>query len=195
MAKSVPTPANAAEPIGVNHLVLTVSDLERSHRFWTEIIGFRQVGELAPHPDDQRPMTMRFYAGSGGNHHDLALQQQGDPPSPLPSGDVAMRGLRPGLNHIAVEYPDRETWLRQIHFLQERGVPFQARVNHGMSHSVYITDPDGNGVEVLYTLPPAQWQGDINSALNYLQRLPTEGPESLIDEGTPVFPPKPPSRP
>ena len=33
-------------PVGLNHLVLNVRDIEESHRFWTEIIGFTQVGEL-----------------------------------------------------------------------------------------------------------------------------------------------------
>lgn len=36
----------AVMPLGLNHLVLNVTDLEESHRFWTEILGFVQVGEL-----------------------------------------------------------------------------------------------------------------------------------------------------
>ena len=35
-------------PVGLNHLVLNVRNIEESHRFWTEIIGFKQVGELQP---------------------------------------------------------------------------------------------------------------------------------------------------
>ena len=33
-------------PRGIDNLVLNVRNLEESHRFWTEIVGFRQVGEL-----------------------------------------------------------------------------------------------------------------------------------------------------
>ena len=33
-------------PRGINHLVLNVRDIEESHRFWTEVVGFRQVGHL-----------------------------------------------------------------------------------------------------------------------------------------------------
>ena len=33
-------------PRGVNHLVLNVRDIEESHKFWTEIVGFKQVGQL-----------------------------------------------------------------------------------------------------------------------------------------------------
>ena len=40
-------------PVGLNHLVLNVRNIEESHRFWTEIVGFRQVGEI--HATPKRP--------------------------------------------------------------------------------------------------------------------------------------------
>ena len=65
---------------------------------------------------------------------------------------------------------------------------FLRRVNHGMTHSVYIADPDGHGIEVLYELPREVWEGDIDGAQNYAEQLPTEGEESLIDRtDNPVF--------
>ena len=56
------------------------------------------------------------------------------------------------------------------------------RGNHGMTHSVYINDPDGNGIEVLYELPRKVWEGDIDAALNYFKPLPLEGPAALEDD-------------
>jgi catechol 2,3-dioxygenase len=50
-----------------------------------------------------------------------------------------------------------------------------------MTHSAYISDPDGHGIEVLYELPAEVWEGDINAALNFFELVPTEGPESLAD--------------
>ncbi len=50
-----------------------------------------------------------------------------------------------------------------------------------MTHSVYVSDPDGYGCEVLYELPREIWEGDVNAALNYAVPLPTEGPEALED--------------
>jgi catechol 2,3-dioxygenase len=50
-----------------------------------------------------------------------------------------------------------------------------------MTHSVYVRDPDGNSVEVLYDLPKEVWDGDVNAALNYFEFMPTEGPGSLED--------------
>ena len=53
---------SAQTPRGVNHIVLNVRDIEVSHRFWTEIVGFRCVAELKPQPGKVRP-KMRFYSG------------------------------------------------------------------------------------------------------------------------------------
>ena len=59
---------------------------------------------------------------------------------------------------------------------------FDLRVEHGMTHSVYISDPDGHGIEVLYELPEEIWSGDVNAALNWAKALPNEGPEALVDD-------------
>jgi catechol 2,3-dioxygenase len=58
-----------------------------------------------------------------------------------------------------------------------------------MTHSVYINDPNGYGIEVLYELPRDVWEGDIDAALNYAERLPTEGEAALVDDthNVPVF--------
>ena len=63
--------------------------------------------------------------------------------------------------------------------LQPKGVKFNMRVNHGVTHSVYINDPNGYGVEFLYELPREMWENDIDGAINWLEPLPSEGPEAL----------------
>lgn len=183
------TPSQAVTPVGINHLVLNVRNMEESHAFWTEIMGFKQVGELHPRPDRPNPPKMRFYSGDHGgklSHHDLALVEMPDLPPP-PAWDMTKSPL--AINHIAIALPNREAWLKQIAFLQSRGIPFHRRVNHGMTHSVYISDPNGYGIEVLYELPREVWEGDIDAALNYAERLPTEGEAALVDEtdNVPVF--------
>ncbi len=185
-------PPHAQPPRGVNHLVLNVRDLEVSHRFWTEILGFRCVAALKPIPGRPRP-TMRFYSGLDARgdvtHHDLALAEV--PDSAAPGADPEPWDLMPsrtGINHVAIAWPDRESWLKQLAFLRSRGVPFHRRVNHGMTHSAYISDPDGHGIEVLYELPREVWEGDIDAAQNHAELLPTEGDESLVDRtDNPVF--------
>jgi catechol 2,3-dioxygenase len=186
-----PAPKEAQPPVGVNHLVLTVRNLEASHRFWTEMMGFRQVAELKPRPG-RPPMTMRFYSGLRDGevtHHDLALMEL--PTSAAPGPDPESWSLTPsriGMNHVAIAWPDRESWLKQLAFLRSKGVRFHLRINHGMTHSAYISDPDGHGIEVLYELPREVWHGDIDAAQNFAERLPTEGEEAMIDTvDNPVF--------
>ena len=169
-------------PFGLNHIVINVRDIEESHRFWTEIIGFRQVGELKPTPQRPHPPKMRFYSGDRGgqtHHHDIALVENRD--LPAPPTDWKMFGMPLAVNHIAITLPDREAWSRQLAYLQAKGVKFDRRVEHGMTHSLYIHDPNGYGVELLYDLPRDVWEGDIDAALNYVKVLPTEGAEALVD--------------
>jgi catechol 2,3-dioxygenase len=183
------TPRAAITPAGINHLVLNVRNLEESHAFWTEIMGFKQVGELHPRPERPNPPKMRFYSGDHSgklNHHDLALVEMPNLPPP-PAWDMFNSPM--AINHIAIALPNREAWLQQLAFLQSRGITFHRRINHGMTHSVYINDPNGYGIEVLYELPRDVWEGDIDAALNYAERLPTEGAAALVDatEEIPVF--------
>jgi catechol 2,3-dioxygenase len=179
-------------PRGINHLVLNVRDLEESHRFWTEVVGFRQVGELKPRPDRPNPPKMRFYSGDKDghtHHHDIALVE--NKALPAPPENWSMFGMPCAVNHIAITMPTREAWLQHLAYLQAKGVKFDRRVEHGMTHSLYIHDPNGYGVEFVYDLPHEVWKGDINEALNWVKVLPTEGAEALEDrtEGIPSFGP------
>jgi catechol-2,3-dioxygenase len=172
------TPSKPSAGAAVNHLVLNVRDLEASHRFYTEIMGFELCGELGP----ERPNKMRFYRGAPDHHHDLALMQVKDPSGAEPPERWSMTPRRVGVNHIAIAYPDREAFLNQLEHLRANGVEFIVRGNHGMTHSAYIEDPDGYGLEVLYELPEEVWGADVNGALNYFEVMPTDGPESLVDD-------------
>ena len=182
-------PREAMTPVGINHLVLNVRDIEESHAFWTEIMGFKQVGELHPRPDRPNPPKMRFYSGDHQGkmqHHDLALMEM--PNLPPPSA-WSMSDSQVAINHVAITLPSREAWLKQLAFLQSKGITFHRRINHGMTHSVYISDPNGYGIEVLYELPREVWEGDIDAALNYAEPLPTQGEAALVDaaDHVPVF--------
>src|SRR5712692_8813904 len=181
-------PAAAISPSGINHLVLNVRDIEESHKFWTEIVGLTQVAELQPRPDRPNPPKMRFYSGDHSGkltHHDIALVESPNLPS---AKDWVLMNSSVAINHVALTMPSREAWHKQLAFLQSKGVKFNWRVNHGVTHSVYINDPNGYGVEFLYELPREMWEGDIDGAINWAENLPAEGPEALIDRtDTPTF--------
>ena len=153
MTESIPVRSTAVTPRGVNHLVLNVRDMEESHHFWCDLLGFRQVGELHPRPGGGPTMKMRFYSGvvDDVNHHDVALVEQ--PGMPAPSEEWSLMSATSAVNHIAITYPDRESWLEQVQFLVSQGVTPKMRIDHGMTHSAYVVDPNGYGVEVLYELP------------------------------------------
>ena len=167
-----------AAPVGINHLVLNVRDIEASDDFWTRLMGFTRVGQL------ERNDGFRFYSGTVDGavtkHHDLALVQVETPQAAETEG-FSMRAKRAGMNHVAITFPDRDAFTKQLAWLQANDVEFQMRMNHGMTHSAYITDPDGYGVEVLYEVPREFWEKDINAGLNYAEMLPKEGAAALED--------------
>ena len=181
-------PSAPSRPSGLNHLVINVRDMEETHRFWTEMLGFQQVGQFGSGDPSGLQRKMRFYSADHGQgqltHHDIAFSEVPSLPAPAADGTLVS-----AIGHIAIAFPNREAWLRQLAYLQSRGVKFERRVEHGMTHSLYIRDPNGYSVELLYELPREVWEGDINGALNHYVALPTEGPAALEDrtKGIPVF--------
>jgi len=182
--------ADSNTPVGINHVVLNVRDIEQSHRFWTEIVGLKQVGALRPRGDMGQMPQMRFYSGDHDGkftHHDVALVE--NPNLPPPPAEWALFGAPQAINHIAIAMPNREAFVAKLAELKAQGVKFNMRINHGVTHSVYINDPNGYGVELLYELPRELWERDIDAGLNYLALLPTEGEAALVDdlESAPSF--------
>ncbi len=164
----------------ISHLVLNVRDIDASQHFYTELLGFELCGTLDVPPSSG--IDMRFFRGQGSDHHhDLALVQIPNAEAAPPPPNWSMFLPSAGLAHVALSYPGREEWLTQIAHLQANGVEFLVRGNHGMTHSVYVADPDGHGIEVLYDLPAEVWEGDVNAALSHFEPLPTKGPDALVD--------------
>lgn len=160
----------------LQHLALMVRDIEASHRFYTEAVGFEQCGKLGD--DVSAGVDFRFYRGAP----DLALVQIPDPSQfPPPNTAWNMIENKQGINHFAICYPTREAFLERLEALRRLGVVFRQRGNHGMTHSVYVSDPDGHGVELLYELPEDVWIDDVNAALNHWEPMPTDGDDSLED--------------
>ena len=187
MSTNASKPSKPSKGAFINHLVLAVRDLEKSHTFYTDILGFEQCGELGK---VKYPTTkMRFYRGSDETHHDIALLEVTEPENVQPARRWV--GFAPktavGLNHLAIGYPSRDAWLAQLAHMQACNVPFDIRGNHGMTHSAYVSDPDGNGIEVVYDVAPEFWENDVNAALNYFSPLPGVGLDALEDPLSPVF--------
>jgi catechol 2,3-dioxygenase len=134
------------KPTRLAHIVLRVRDLERSKRFYTEVLGLEQTGQI-----EQR---MAFFS-TGVDSHDLAVIALGDdapPPDPA----------RVGLYHFAYQVASADE-LKQWHrHLQAHGVEIVGTTDHGVSQGIYFLDPDGNELEVTYERPRDEWPQDTN---------------------------------
>lgn len=155
--------SQAQTPLGIDHLVLNVSDIEIAHAFWTECMGFKQVGAVRNAATNNRArIKMRFYSGERNGqltHHDIALLEQGE----LGTRQEASPQV---FNHVAIAYPSVEAWEAQIRFLTQRGIALGRPLERGATCSIHLHDPDGNGVELVAELPRERWENDIDTALN-----------------------------
>jgi catechol-2,3-dioxygenase len=134
------------KPTKLGHVVLRVRELERSKRFYTEVLGLRQTGEI--------PGRMAFFA-AGEDSHDLAVMAIGhDAPPPDPR--------RVGMYHFAYQVGSKEELSEWYRHLVAHGVNIVGSADHGVSMGLYLTDPDGNEIELTYEVPPAEWPKDAN---------------------------------
>ncbi len=134
----------AINPKGVGHVVLKVRDLDRSARFYREVIGLKEVARYRD--------RMVFFSATGANHHDLALLEVGAQAS-APAPDAV------GLYHVALKIGDRIDDLRAAKaHLEAHGITPLRLADHRVSKSIYLTDPDGNGLELFVDTDPAIWR-------------------------------------
>jgi len=129
---------------GVGHVVLKVRDLDRSAKFYREVIGLKEVARF--------PGQMVFFSATGQNHHDLALLGVG-PGAPGPQQEGV------GLYHVALKIGDRLEDLRAAKaHLEAHGITKIRVTDHRVSQSIYLNDPDGNGLELFVDADPVIWR-------------------------------------
>ena len=126
----------------LNHAVLYVRDAGAAAEFYGRVFGFETVQSI-----DGRAVFMR--AGGGDNHHDLGLFTVGPEAPRAPRGSV-------GLYHLAWEVPTIEDLADAARVLSEAGALGGAS-DHGVSKSLYGSDPDGNEFEIMWRVPRESW--------------------------------------
>lgn len=125
----------------LNHAVLFVSDLARTRRFYTQVLGFTVVS------DEERFNAAFLRAPESTNHHDLGLFET---PAPKPPrGSV-------GLYHLAWEVGRIEDLVELRDSLSGEGA-LTGQSHHGATISLYGADPDGNEFEIMWMLPRQDW--------------------------------------
>src|SRR5262249_17459154 len=122
----------------IGHVVLNVTDLDASERFYTEVLGLLVSDR---YPDSMVPGGMVFLR-CNADHHGVALvggREQSE---------------RSTLNHFAFEVGSLDEVFRARAWLRERGVPivFEGRRRAGCQVAVEFTDPDGNNLEIYWNI-------------------------------------------
>jgi catechol 2,3-dioxygenase len=141
----------------IGHVHLKVADLDRALEFYHGVLGF--------------PITMRLgdsaaFLAAGGYHHHIGLntwESQGGKPPALGTT---------GLYHLAIVYPTRVELADALRRLLRAGIPLDGASDHGVSHALYLRDPDGNGVELYWDKPLEDWpHTDMGHPTMYTHRL------------------------
>ncbi|HEU5160322.1 MAG TPA: VOC family protein [Streptosporangiaceae bacterium] len=139
----------------LGHIVLYVRDIERSVRFYRDVLGWRQILPGAEERTERRSPVAAFSAPSGRTHHELLLIEVG------PDAAAQPEGRRVGLYHFGLKVGDSDEELREALAKVERaGAPILGASDHTVTHSLYIADPDGNEIELYIDVPGVDWRAD-----------------------------------
>src|SRR5438067_7136293 len=155
------TPTSIHPATGIVPVTLRVANLDRSLSFYEGVLGFRHIERTAG--------TAILGAQDGVPLLELH-EVPGAPPQPRRST---------GLYHVAILLPSRADLGRVLLRLAEAGLEI-GQADHLVSEALYLSDPDGNGLEIYRDRPRESWrwsQGMVNMATDPLDL------HSLIDEG------------
>jgi catechol 2,3-dioxygenase len=153
---------------------LTIADLGRSRRFYEQVIGLsateQQDGTLALGVAGERPL----------------LELTGDPAAP------ALDRHATGLYHLAILMPSRRDLALALARLGEARWPLDGASDHLVSEALYLSDPDGNGIEIYRDRPREEWR-QANGQLE-MNTLPLDLRSVLaelagVDRPDPLAPP------
>lgn len=147
MASYKSNPATSAQyivdpQVRIGHVHLRVADLQRALQFYAGVLGLQVT---------QRLGDAAVFLSAGGYHHHIALNTWeslgGSPPPPGTTG----------LYHTAILYPTRPALASALRRVLAAKIPLQGAADHGVSESIYLSDPDDNGVELYCDKPREMW--------------------------------------
>ncbi len=139
----------------IGHVHLKVANIERALGFYRDILGFEVTqwyGEDA------------VFLSAGGYHHHIGLNtwmSRNAPPAPRNSA---------GLFHLAILYPKRRDLAQALRWLMDAEYPLEGASDHGVSEALYLSDPDGNGVELYRDRLQEEWPRNSDGSLAMMTR-------------------------
>ena len=136
--------------VQIGHVHLKVSNLDRALKFYHDVLGFEIT---------QRYGRDAAFLSAGGYHHHIGLNTWesagGSPPPPNATG----------LYHVAIVYPTRAELADALRRVVAAGISLDGASDHGVSEALYLRDPDGNGVELYWDRPRAEWPRSAEGGL------------------------------
>lgn len=138
----MPTTFHQKPNLFIQNVTLKVSNLSRSIDFYTEIIGFRVLQQ------EEGRVTLT----ADGQHALITLVE-------VPNAQF-VRGAT-GLYHFALLLPSRKDLGNLIQHFIQKNVQIGAG-DHDVSEALYLSDPDGNGIEMYIDRPADTWKWDSN---------------------------------
>jgi len=139
----------------IGHVHLKVADIERSLRFYRDLLGF----EVQQYYGDSA-----VFVSAGGYHHHIGLNtwhSRDAGPAPLNTA---------GLYHVAILYPSRKDLAVIVKRLLAEKYPLTGASDHGVSEAIYLDDPDKNGIELYWDRPRDKWPVNENGNLQMVTR-------------------------
>jgi catechol 2,3-dioxygenase len=134
---------------------LKVANLQRALDFYCGVLGF----ELT-----QRYGEEAAFVSAGGYHHHIGLNTwESRDGSPRPKGAT-------GLYHFAILYPTRAALADALRRLMQANISLEGASDHGVSEALYLSDPDGNGIELYWDRPKELWPRDENGQIEMSTR-------------------------
>jgi catechol 2,3-dioxygenase len=118
-------------------VALTVSDLGRSVDFYEVVLGLRV----------HRRGGGEAVLGAGGEDLVVLAEEPG----------AQRAGRHAGLYHVALLFADREELGRALLRLAAARAQITGASDHGVSEAIYLSDPDGNGIELYADRPRERW--------------------------------------
>ncbi|MCC2117249.1 VOC family protein [Bacillus halotolerans] len=150
------------EDTTIGYVKLTIRSLERSLQFYCNVIGFQVLNKT----DRQAELT------ADGKRPLLILEEN-------PSAVVLPERTVTGLYHFAILLPNRKELGIALARLIENGIAL-GQGDHAVSEALYLSDPDGNGIEMYADRPRSTWQRDREG--NYVMTTTAVDIEGLLEE-------------
>lgn len=139
----------------IGHVHLKVADIERALHFYRDILGFEVTSTIG---------NQAVFLSAGGYHHHIGLNTwESAGGTPPPPGHT-------GLYHVAILLPSRKALAAVVRRIQSASYLISGSADHGVSEAVYLTDPDGNGIELYCDRPKEEWMKDISGNIEMTTR-------------------------